>query len=177
MLVLRRGVFRNGNDLERSWVAAGTIQADTGELFQIRQAGLNAVVVRQLDYKSLPPKERLSSQKRKCSQTKKMSRLQLHSIRSKSLLSVSKKARDAEGGTSQIKAVIDLAVSESNVAYSNSRINARLSLVHSGMVTDSECRGLPGMLSAIKSTSDSRMDSVHFDAKFSKSRCCGPYLR
>ncbi len=162
-LALRRGAMRSGKNLERSWVAAGTIQTDTGELFQIRQAGPGAVVVRQLDYESLPPEGEaiVPEEEMKPDEGEENVKATAAAHQIKVAAFYTRKARDAEGGTSQIKAVIDLAVSESNVAYSNSEVNARLSLVHSSMVTDSESGGFSGMLSALQKTSDGRMDSVH----------------
>ena len=74
-------------------------------------------------------------------------------------------ARIAEGGTVAMEALIDLAVSETNSAYTASGINSQVRLVHQQEVAYVEKEGVGQHighdLSALQGTSDGDLDSVH----------------
>ncbi|MBI3658915.1 hypothetical protein HY230_00370 [Candidatus Acetothermia bacterium] len=69
-------------------------------------------------------------------------------------------ARSAAGGTSAIQAAIDLMVSTTNQAYTNSGITTRLNLVHSEEVSYTETGGTED-LDRLTNSSDGFMDNVH----------------
>jgi hypothetical protein len=70
-------------------------------------------------------------------------------------------ARQAVGGTTAaIESVVLAAVSNANLAYANSGVNARLNLVHSGEIPFNE-GGIQGDLSALASSGDGTLDAVH----------------
>ena len=68
-------------------------------------------------------------------------------------------ARDAAGGTTAMQAVINLAIDESNAAYSNSGIDLRLRLVHTADVNYTESGSSATDLERLTYT-DGYMDSV-----------------
>lgn len=70
-------------------------------------------------------------------------------------------ARAAAGGTQAMRALIGLAVSETNQSYLNSGINQRLRLVHSTEVAYPETGSLHDALYCITSTTDGCIDAVH----------------
>lgn len=69
-------------------------------------------------------------------------------------------ARSAAGGTSAIQAAIDLMVSTTNQAYTNSGITPRLNLVHTEEVSYTETGGTED-LDRLTNSSDGFMDNVH----------------
>lgn len=69
--------------------------------------------------------------------------------------------RVAAGGTQAMRALIDLAVSETNQSYLNSGIAQRLRLVHSAEVAYAETGSLYDALDCITSTTDGCIDNVH----------------
>lgn len=158
-LVLRTGAIQSGNQISRQYVAAGTIQTSKA-VYQIRQAVGEQVIVRELDLNSLPVElEPLVPDEKMEPATAQDAATAPHQFTV--AVFYTSKARDGEGGTSQMNAVIDLAVTETNVAYTNSRINATLSLVHREMTNDDESGSFNGMLTALRNSSDGRMDEVH----------------
>lgn len=71
-------------------------------------------------------------------------------------------AKNADGGTSQIVAKINLAIAESNQAYANSQVVQRLRLVHaSELVGYTEDPDFGTNLSVMRNTSDGVIDGVH----------------
>jgi hypothetical protein len=71
-------------------------------------------------------------------------------------------ARVAVGGTFSMRALIDLAVAETNQGYINSDIDQRVNLVHSAEVNYSEAAPSYGTtLERLQSPSDGYMDVVH----------------
>jgi hypothetical protein len=71
-------------------------------------------------------------------------------------------AREAQGGSAAIEALIDLAVSEMNASYANSGINQRLNLVHKAEVSyDEGGFDWATTLHRLSNPSDGFMDSVH----------------
>ena len=69
-------------------------------------------------------------------------------------------ARQAQGGTSAMEALIDLAVAETNTGYENSGIQQRLNLVHTAEVNYTES-SFSTDLSRLRGTTDGYMDEVH----------------
>ena len=76
------------------------------------------------------------------------------------LVVYSPQARSARGGHDAVKALIELAVAESNQAYDNSGTNLRLRLVHM-VQTDDEDSTFSNNLSDLRGQNDGRYDEVH----------------
>jgi hypothetical protein len=71
-------------------------------------------------------------------------------------------ARMAAGSIPAIRAVVDLAVAETNASYGNSGIVQRLRLVHTAEVNYSEVGGdFKTDLTRLSGTTDGYMDEVH----------------
>ena len=71
-------------------------------------------------------------------------------------------AMTANGGTAGIRALIDLAVAETNTAYQNSGVNQRIVLVHTEeMVGYVEPASMNTMLGDLQADGDGNMDEVH----------------
>ncbi len=69
-------------------------------------------------------------------------------------------ARSAQGGTAAIETLIDLGVSETNIAYADSGVIHRIRLVNKQEIAYTEV-GMSTDLGRLRSTSDGLMDSVH----------------
>ncbi|MDY6992584.1 MAG: M12 family metallo-peptidase, partial [Pseudomonadota bacterium] len=71
-------------------------------------------------------------------------------------------AQNGEGGENNIKALIDLAITETNTGYFNAQVNQRLNLVHAQKITYSES-GFDWFtaLERLRGKSDGHMDNVH----------------
>jgi len=70
-------------------------------------------------------------------------------------------ARSAAGGITAMNALINLAVTETNTAYSNSGVTPRLRLVHTEEVNYTESGDSSTDLNRLKDTVDGFMDNVH----------------
>ena len=70
-------------------------------------------------------------------------------------------ARSAEGGTTAMEALVNLAIDEANQAYINSEIDLRLRLVYSGEVAYTESGSAETDLDRLTEKTDGYMDSVH----------------
>lgn len=70
-------------------------------------------------------------------------------------------AKNAAGGTAGIKNLINLGISETNTAYSNSGVIPRLRLVYSGEVSYTESGNLQTDRDRLQNPSDGHMDNVH----------------
>lgn len=71
-------------------------------------------------------------------------------------------ARAAVGGTqSAIESLIQAAVANANLTYTNSSVNARLRLVHTAEAAFTETASATTDIAALKGTTDGRFDSVH----------------
>ena len=70
-------------------------------------------------------------------------------------------ARSAAGGTNAILALIDLAVAEANLSYSNCDAGLFLRLVHAEEVQYTESGSMGTDLSRLRSKTDGHMDGVH----------------
>lgn len=78
------------------------------------------------------------------------------------LVAYTTQAKNGQGGTSAIEALINQAISETNSAYSQSQVDQRLRLVHMAeMVGYTETGNFGTELSRLRSTSDGHMDEVH----------------
>jgi hypothetical protein len=70
-------------------------------------------------------------------------------------------ARAAAGGTTAMQALINLAVAETNTAYSRSAVSPRLRLVHQGEVSYTESADFSTDLNRLTNPADGFMDNVH----------------
>ncbi|MHB8790094.1 MAG: reprolysin-like metallopeptidase [Desulfobulbaceae bacterium] len=70
-------------------------------------------------------------------------------------------ARSAQGGTTAMLNLIDLAVAETNTGYTNSGINQELNLVHTVEVSYTESGDIQLDRDRLKNPSDGYMDNVH----------------
>lgn len=70
-------------------------------------------------------------------------------------------ARRAAGGTNAMKALINLAVTETNQSYANAGIIPRLRLVHSAEVNYAETGDMVTDLNRIRTKGDGYMDGIH----------------
>ena len=70
-------------------------------------------------------------------------------------------AKNAEGGTAQIKAEIDMFVTATNMAYGNSGVDQRINLVWAGEVVYTETSSISTDLDRLTDDSDGYMDGVH----------------
>jgi peptidyl-Asp metalloendopeptidase len=77
------------------------------------------------------------------------------------LIAYTPAARNLQGGTSSMQALIDLGVSETNQAYADSGVTQRLHLVHSVEVAYTEAPDMGTDLDRLRATSDGHMDIVH----------------
>ena len=70
-------------------------------------------------------------------------------------------ARSAAGGTSSIESLIELGVTETNLAYQNSAVIPRVRAVHIQEVVYTESGSISTDLSRLRRTSDGYLDEVH----------------
>ena len=70
-------------------------------------------------------------------------------------------ARDAEGGTAAMDALINLAVEETNTAFANSLVDPRIRLVHTAVVNYVETGDMGTDISRLRTKTDGYMDEVH----------------
>jgi hypothetical protein len=77
------------------------------------------------------------------------------------LVAYSPQARSANGGTNGMLSLINLAVTETNQSYQNSKVAFRLRLVHAHETPQSENSNMSTMLNRVRSTSDGWYDEVH----------------
>jgi len=70
-------------------------------------------------------------------------------------------ARSGAGGQSGIDAVIDLAIAQANLAYTNSQANAKLKLVYRGLVNYTESGSASTDIYRLQDPSDGFIDEVH----------------
>ena len=143
-------------------VMAGNIRLP-GAYFQVRYAGSGLHSVRQIDESQFPPEgqpipmEAAHSQKAQDSgitATDDGSRFDV-------MVVYTPAARAAAGGTTAMQALINLAVAETNTAYSRSGIIPRLRLVHQEEVSYTESGDFSTDLNRLTNPSDGFMDNVH----------------
>lgn len=70
-------------------------------------------------------------------------------------------ARSANGGTTGITNLIDLAVTETNQGYTNSGVSQSLNLVHTAEITYTESGNIQTDRNRLQNSSDGYMDTVH----------------
>lgn len=70
-------------------------------------------------------------------------------------------AKTAAGGTAQIEALIDLALTETNTGYSDSGVTPTMRIVHKAEVSYTESGDFVTDLNRLQSTSDGYVDNVH----------------
>ena len=70
-------------------------------------------------------------------------------------------AKNAEGGTTQIKAVIDMYVEAANMAYDDGAVDQRLNLAYAGEVDYTETSDYSADLDRLRVKNDGYMDEVH----------------
>ena len=143
-------------------VMAGNIRLP-GAYFQVRYAGSGLHSVRQIDESQFPPEgqpipmEAAHSQKAQDSgitATDDGSRFDV-------MVVYTPAARAAAGGTTAMQALVNLAVAETNTAYSRSGIIPRLRLVHQEEVSYTESGDFSTDLNRLTNPSDGFMDNVH----------------
>lgn len=71
------------------------------------------------------------------------------------------KAEQDQGGAAAMASMALSAVANANLVYANSGVNAELNLVHTGAVTFTETTSISNDLTALKGTTDGKMDNVH----------------
>lgn len=77
------------------------------------------------------------------------------------LVAYSPQARSAQGGTAGIQALINLAVTETNLSYTNALVDMDLRLVGTVETAQSETSDMGQVLGRVRSTSDGWYDEVH----------------
>lgn len=137
-----------------------TGQSDIHEVVQINQGVFKDHEVEQL----LPPDEPLAA----VSTNPQIDPQAINAADNGSVMDVlvvySPQARAGAGGTAAIEALIELAFAETNIAYENSQVNQRISLVHLYESPDDEKSnmfGPDGDLALLRSSGDGYIDNVH----------------
>lgn len=78
------------------------------------------------------------------------------------LVVYSTQSKNSAGGTNGMNSLINLAVTETNQAYSTSTVNQRIRLVHTAeMIGYTEPSSFSSILTHLQSKNDGRMDEVH----------------
>jgi hypothetical protein len=143
-------------------VMAGNIRLP-GAYFQVRYVGSGLHSVRQIDESQFPPEGQpipmdtvhsLTAQDSGITATDNGSRFDV-------MVVYTPAARAAAGGTTAMQALINLAVAETNTAYSRSGIIPRLRLVHQEEVSYTESGDFSTDLNRLTNPSDGFMDNVH----------------
>ena len=144
-------------------VMAGNIRLP-GAYFQVRYVGPDDLhSVRQIDESHFPPEGQPLLVDTSRSATTQDSRIAATDDGSTFDVMVvyTPAARAAAGGTTAMQALIDLAVAETNTAYSRSAVIPRLRLVHQEEVSYSESGDFSTDLNRLTNPSDGFMDNVH----------------
>lgn len=140
-------------------VLAGNI--NTGKAFyQVRFAGNNVHQVNQINPRAFPAdKKPLAVDKSKLATTQAAATKD-PSDRVDVLVVYTPAASTAAGGASGVETLIDLAVSEANLSFTNSRINFQINLVYKGMTSYAESGDFDTDLARLQNPSDGFMDDV-----------------
>jgi len=147
----------------------GNISLPNG-FYEIRSAGGNVSVIHQIDQNQFPAEEHLpvvlpDEQVDSIASTDSVIQLDT-AADDGSVIDVmvvyTAAAQSGEGGEDNIRALIDLAITETNTGYFNSQVNQRLNLVHTQQITYSES-GFDWFtaLERLRGKSDGHMDNVH----------------
>ncbi len=148
----------------------GTVRRGT-DLFKIQSVGSGMHSVIEIDQSRFPPEEPPSF-KEKERQINQPESSGGDAARDSSLSSLTPiievlvaytgSAETAKGGSNSIKAMIQLAIDETNQSYVNSRINARLHLAQVAKVNyDESTRDFDTILSHFAGLNDGFMDEIH----------------
>jgi hypothetical protein len=134
--------------------------------FQVRYLGDGVHVVRQIDERQFPPcgvgpEEALGALEAPVGQVAGVGECVDDGSVIDLLVVYTTVAREAEGGTAAIEALIDLSITASNTSYGNSQINTRLRLVHSAEVSYDESSGMSLALSRLRQPADGYLDQIH----------------
>ena len=162
-LVIRRGTVRQGDRVLRQTRAAGTIRTADGRTYDIRGVTEDLILLRQFDSRQAPrelepivpdvPLEPVPDVEQDVS---------MRATREFAVaVFYTDAAEQAAGGSVAIRARIDDAVVETNEAYTDSGITARIRLVHVAETMDNESGGFSGMLRRLQNVSDGGMDEIH----------------
>ena len=143
-------------------VMAGNIRLP-GAYFPVRYTGSGLHSVRQIDESQFPPEGQPIPRDATHSQTAQDSGITATDDGSRFDVMVvyTPAARAAAGGTTAMQALINLAVAETNTAYSRSGIIPRLRLVHQEEVSYTESGDFSTDLNRLTNPSDGFMDNVH----------------
>jgi hypothetical protein len=130
--------------------------------FQVRYAGAGLHVVRQIDESLFPPEGEPIPVDLPYSTAEDLGMAAADDGSTFDVMVVyTPAARAAAGGTAAMNALIQLAVSETNTAYSRSGVIPRLRLVHAEEVSYTESGDFGTDLDRITDPSDGFMDNVH----------------
>ena len=146
-----------------SGVMAGNVRA-AGRFFQIRYVENGVYAVREIDESSFPPDgEPISIGFPKLRLSTLPDPLAADSAARFDVMALySPAARAAAGGTTAMRALVNLAVAETNTAYSRSGVIPRVRLVYTGEVVGyTEVGDFSTDLSRLRSPSDGFMDDIH----------------
>ena len=134
-----------------------------GSYFQVRYVGSGLHSVRQIDESQFPPEGQPIPRDTTRSQTAQDSGTTATDDGSRFDVMVvyTPAARAAAGGTTAMQALINLAVAETNTAYSRSGIISRVRLVHQEEVSYTESGDFSTDLNRLTNPSDGFMDNVH----------------
>ena len=143
-------------------VMAGNIRLP-GAYFQVRYVGSGLHSVRQIDESHFPPEGAPIPTDTARSETAQDSEITATDDGSRFDVMVvyTPAARAAAGGTTAMQASINLAVAETNTAYSRSAVIPRLRLVHQEEVSYTESGDFSTDLNRLTNPSDGFMDNVH----------------
>jgi len=137
-----------------------------GALYQVRYAGGGVHSVREIDQSAFPPQhgdsEPIRVDLREEAQTESDVFVAFDDGSTLDVMVVyTPVARAAVGGTTAMNALINLAIAETNTAYSNSGVTPQLRLVHTEEVSYTESGDFSTDLNRLKDTADGFMDNVH----------------
>ena len=151
----------------RGEVVVGNIRVPSRKAYyQIRYLGHGVHVVRQIDESKYPPCCGVAQPKvapraiQPPVPRRPLFRCDGRSLLIDVLVVYTPAAREAAGGTEAMNAQIDLAVAESNTAYTNSLIHVQLRLVYTSETDYEESGGLDD-LNRLTDPDDGYMDEVH----------------
>ncbi len=140
-------------------VMAGNIRLP-GALYQVRYAGGGVHALYQIDQAAFPPEAEPIAVDTDAPEAPDVAPTDDGSLID-AMVVYTAEARQAEGGTTAMETLIDLAVTETNTAYSNSQVAQRLNLIHAAEVTYTETGDSGTDLNRLRDTSDGYMDDVH----------------
>ena len=142
-------------------VMVGNIRV-SGDLYQVRYIGGGVHVIREIDERYFPPEAEPIPVDNPPSAGEDRSGTAADDGSTLDVMVVyTERARKQAGGTAAMNALINLAVTETNTAYSNSEVTPRLRLVHSEEVNYSGSGDLVVDLQRLQDTADGFMDNVH----------------